>query len=52
MKNTICRVYRDDEIRVQLQYDDRGRLDCVQTDMSPFHSLPVPFLDYTIHWAR
>jgi hypothetical protein len=52
VKSTVCRLYRDDEVRVQLHYDDRGRLDRVQTDMSPFRSLPVPFLDYTIHWAR
>jgi len=24
----------------------------VQADMSPFKSLPVPFTDYKIHWAR
>jgi hypothetical protein len=52
VRNMICRFYRDDEIRVQLQYDDRGRLDRVQADMSPFKSFPVPFTDHQIHWAR
>jgi hypothetical protein len=52
VKNTICSVYRDDEIRVQLQYDDRGRLERVQSDMKPFKSLPLPFVDHTIHWGR
>ncbi len=52
VRNAVCSLYRDDEIRVQLQYDDRGRLERVQTDMNPFRSLPIPFLDYTIHWGR
>ena len=50
VKNPICRIYRDDEIRVQLQYDDRGRLGRVQADMNPHRSLPLP--GYTIHWGR
>jgi hypothetical protein len=52
VKDTICRVYRDDEIRVLLQYDDRDRLSRVQVDMNPFKSLPIPFTDAMLHWAR
>ena len=52
VRNAICSVYRDDEIRVQLQYDDRGSLERIQTDMNPYRSLPIPFTDARLHWAR
>jgi len=48
--NAVCRLYRDDEIRVQLQYDDRGRLGRAQADMNPYRSLPIQ--GHTIHWGR
>ena len=48
--NLICRVYRDDEIAVWLQYDARDRLEREQVDMSPYKSLPV--LGWKIDWAR
>ncbi len=47
----ICRFYRDDGIRVQLQYDNRDRLARMVTEMNPFRSLPLPF-GITLHWAR
>ena len=50
--NAICRLYRDDEIAVWLQYDGRDRLVRQQIDMNPFRSLPIPFTDVVIHWAR
>jgi hypothetical protein len=50
--NVVCRVYRDDEIRVWLHYDSRDRLSRMQVEMSPFKSLPIPFTDTRIHWAR
>ena len=52
VKDTICRIYRDDEIRVVLQYDDRDRLSRLQVDMNPFKSLPIPFTGLMLHWAR
>ena len=65
VKDTICRIYRDDEIRVAavvlyhehavrvvLQYDDRDRLSRLQVDMNPFKSLPIPFTGLMLHWAR
>jgi hypothetical protein len=48
----VCRVYRDDSILVQLQYDARNRLARTQVDMAPFKSLPIPFTPWVIHWAR
>jgi hypothetical protein len=50
--NTICSLYRDSEILVQLQYNDRNRLARTQVDMSPYKSLPIPFTGVTLHWAR
>lgn len=52
VKNSICRIYRDDEISVRLQYDERDRLQRMVLDMSPYKSLPIPFTDAAIHWAR
>ena len=50
--NRVCRIYRDDEIRTKLQYDDKGRLTRMVTDMNPFKSLPLPWLGTTVHWGR
>lgn len=52
VKDRICSIYRDDEIRVQLHYDEHDRLSRLEADMSPFKSLPIPFMNTTIHWAR
>ncbi len=52
VKDRICSIYRDDEIRIQLQYDARDRLSRLQVDMNPYRSLPIPFTNASIHWAR
>ena len=52
VRNLVCRIYRDDEIKVQLHYDEHGRLARIATDMDPFKSLPIPFTNITVHWAR
>jgi hypothetical protein len=52
VKNLVCRIYRDQEILVQLQYDEFGRLARVSTDMAPYKSLPIPFTSTTLYWAR
>jgi len=52
VQDKVCKVYRDSEIRIQLQYDELGRLARMATDMNPFRSLPIPFTDVTLHWAR
>ena len=52
IQNRVCRIYRDDEIRVKLQYDDKGRLTRMVTDMNPFKSLPLPWLGFIVHWGR
>ncbi|MEZ5566629.1 MAG: hypothetical protein R3F24_14480 [Gammaproteobacteria bacterium] len=52
VKNKICRIYRDDEIKVRLQFDYLDRLTHITAEMSPYKSLPIPFTGKTIHWAR
>ena len=52
IENRICRIYRDDEIHIKLQYDDKGLLTRMQTDMNPFKSLPLPWFGLTVHWGR
>ena len=52
VQNRICRLYRDDGIRVQLQYDNRNRLARMVTEMNPFWSLPLSWLGINLHWAR
>ncbi len=49
--NAVCAIYRDDEIRVRLFYDERGRLGQTQFDMNPYKSLPL-VAGVTLHWAR
>src|SRR5258708_3591070 len=41
VQNRICRFYRDDGIRVQLQYDDRNRLARMLTQLNPPTPLPL-----------
>ncbi|HEX4781654.1 MAG TPA: hypothetical protein VH301_12915 [Usitatibacter sp.] len=49
--NLVCRIYRDDEIAVTLQYDARDRLARRYVEMNPFKSLPLPW-GGALHWAR
>jgi hypothetical protein len=51
VSNLICRIYRDDRVAVMLQYDERDRLARVESEMSPFKSLPLPW-GGAIDWAR
>ena len=49
--NLICKVYRDDEVRVRFFFDEHDRMERVSVDMKPFYSLPLPG-GITIHWAK
>jgi hypothetical protein len=51
VRNLVCKVYRDDEIRVRFFYDEQDRLSQVSVDMKPFYSLPIPGMG-AVHWAR
>ena len=51
VSNLVCRIYRDDRVAVMLQYDERDRLARVESEMSPFKALPLPW-GGAIDWAR
>ena len=51
VKNLVCKVYRDDEIRVRFFFDEHGRMSQTSVDMKPFYSLPVPG-GVVINWAK
>jgi hypothetical protein len=52
VKNPICSFYRDSDIKVYLEYDDKGRPQRFNTDMAPYKSLPIPGTKKLIHWGR
>lgn len=52
IQNKVCHVYRDSDVRVQLQYDDRGRLRQLQADMKPFKFFSVPWLGLKLYWGK
>lgn len=52
VQNKICHFYRDSDVRVQLQYDDRGRLRQLQADMKPFKFFSFPWFGLKLYWGR
>jgi hypothetical protein len=50
--NRICRLYRDDAIRVQLGFNALQQLVRTETDMSPYGMLRLPLIGIEIDWAR
>jgi hypothetical protein len=50
--NTVCHIYRDAEIRVQLQYDENKRLQRQQSDMKPYKYFRLPWLGINWYWGR
>jgi hypothetical protein len=52
VQNRICRIYRDSDVTVQLQYDALGRLIRLRSDMNPFKFLPLPWVGGTLNWGR
>lgn len=51
VSNLVCRIYRDNATRIQLQYDSTQRLIRVSSDMAPYKSLPLPWGGF-VHWGR
>ena len=51
VRNPVCNLYRDGEIRVRFFYDEFGRLGRTDVEMKPYFSLPLPG-GVTLHWAR
>ena len=52
IQNRICHFYRDSDVRVQLQYDDHGRLRQLQADMKPFKFFSFPWLGLKLYWGK
>jgi hypothetical protein len=52
VKNLVCRFYRDSTIKVDLQYDEGGRLRQLQTQMDPFKYFSVPWTGVKFYWGR
>ena len=52
IKNKVCHFYRDSAVRIQLHYDDRGRLRQLQADMKPFKYFSFPWLRHDLNWGR
>jgi hypothetical protein len=52
IQNKICHFYRDSDVRVQLQYDDRGRLRQLQADMKPFKFFSLPWFGVKLYWGK
>jgi hypothetical protein len=51
VRNLICKVYRDDEIRVRFFFDEHDRMERMSVDMKPFYSLPLAG-GLVLHWAK
>ena len=49
--NLVCKIYRDDEIRVRFFYDERERMERMTVDMKPFYSLALPG-GIVVDWAK
>jgi hypothetical protein len=52
IQNKICHFYRDSDVRVQLEYDNHGRLRQLQADMKPFKFFSIPWLGFTLYWGK
>jgi hypothetical protein len=52
VKNLVCSVYRDANIRVGLHYTDKGRLAQVAADMKPDKYVWIPLIDARLYWGR
>jgi len=52
IQNKICHFYRDSDVRIQLQYDDHGRLRQLQADMKPFKFFSLPWLGLKLYWGK
>jgi hypothetical protein len=52
VRNPVCRIYRDSDIRIQLQYSESGRLSHLQSDMKPYKYLHLPWLGIDWYWGK
>lgn len=52
VKNRVCHYYRDGSVHIQLGFDRYLQLVRLQTDMSPYHFVKLPWLDFEVDWAK
>lgn len=52
IQNKVCHFYRDSDVRIQLHYDEHGRLRQLQADMKPFKFFSFPWLALKLYWGR
>ena len=52
VKNPVCSIYRDANIRLTLQYHEKGWLEQLSADMKPDKYLWIPGLDLRLYWGR
>jgi len=52
IQNKVCHYYRDSSVRIQFQYDDKGRLRQLEADMDPFKVFSIPWLGIKWYWGK
>lgn len=52
VKNEICRYYRDSSVQLQLGFNEYLQLVRIQTDMKPYKSMRLPWIDREVDWAK
>jgi hypothetical protein len=52
IQNKVCHYYRDSSVRVQFQYDDRGRLRQYEATMDPYKYFSIPWTGIRFYWAK
>ena len=52
IQNKVCHYYRDSSVRVQFQYDDRGRLRQFDAEMDPYKYFSIPWTQIKFYWAK
>jgi hypothetical protein len=52
IQNKVCHYYRDSSVRIQFQYDDKGRLRQLEADMDPFKVFSIPWLGIKWFWGK
>lgn len=52
VEDRVCRLYRDDKVRVQLRFGRTQQLRRIQTDMKPYKIFSAPVLHQVWYWAR
>lgn len=52
VKNWVCSVYRDGNIRLTLVFNEKGWLEQFGGEMKPAKFFLIPVLEYRLYWGR